>query len=426
MRRPLEAGPPRQVTAALADQPFTLLMASDGGASGRFSILLSEPAQTDSLAPSDPRDPARLFRAFQGPGLTAGLSAYELADRYEGLGLARDPDWPDLTLARYEAALIWDHQTDQAYGCGVSPAEAERAAAWLEAPPSMPTAAPAGPLAEVGAVTSGADYAAAVTAVVEAIATGDLFQANIARSWHGRLIGAATPYHVFDRLMAASPAPFGAYWRFQDRALVSHSPELFLTVEAETRRVETRPIKGTRPRGADGPSDRALASDLVDSGKDRAENLMIVDLMRNDLARVCVPGSVAVPRLLKLERYPQVQHLVSTVTGTLAPGRDLAELWAATFPPGSITGAPKVQAMKTIAAHEPPRGPWCGSLLLADQAGGLVSSVLIRSAGLVRDHAGWRVRMQAGAGIVADSDPSAEVAETEVKIASLMRALTGG
>ena len=164
-------------------------------------------------------------------------------------------------------------------------------------------------------------------------------------------------------------------------------------------------------------ADAARAAELVASAKDRAENLMIVDLMRNDLARVSRPGSVRVESLFALERHPTVHHLVSTVTGRAAAGVGPADLMEATFPPGSITGAPKHQAMKVIAAHEPPRGPWCGSLFLVEADGGLTASVLIRTAAFEQEgDGGWRFRTLAGAGIVADSDPAAELAKALVAL----------
>ncbi|RZJ43023.1 MAG: anthranilate synthase component I family protein, partial [Brevundimonas sp.] len=216
---------------------------------------------------------------------------------------------------------------------------------------------------------------------------------------------------------------YGAFWRLGDRAIVSNSPELFLTLDGD--RIETRPIKGTRSRDPDPIRDAALSAELQASGKDRAENLMIVDLMRNDLARAAAPGSVRAERLFEVEALPTVHHLVSTVTARAAPGIGPADLLEATFPPGSITGAPKHQAMKVIAGHEPPRGPWCGSLFhIAD--GRLTASVLIRTAAFDKGSGGWRFRTLAGAGIVADSDPAAERAETEAKIRALREALTGG
>jgi len=152
---------------------------------------------------------------------------------------------------------------------------------------------------------------------------------------------------------------------------------------------------------------------------------MIVDLMRNDLARVAEPGSVAVETLFEVESHPTVHHLVSTVSGRVGAGVGPADLLAATFPPGSITGAPKHQAMKVIAGHEPPRGPWCGSLFHIQDDGRLTASVLIRTASFIRSEEGWRFRTLAGAGIVADSEPDAELAETDAKIRALREALTG-
>ena len=167
-----------------------------------------------------------------------------------------------------------------------------------------------------------------------------------------------------------------------------------------------------------------MIEELAASAKDRAENLMIVDLMRNDLSRVCPAGAVAAPELFRVETFPNVHHLVSTVTGRLAPGMTAVDLLRAAFPPGSITGAPKVQAMKVIARLEPPRGPYCGSMFWAGVDGAFDSSVLIRTVGLVEDSRGWRFEAPAGAGIVADSDPVLEREETEAKIAALRRALT--
>ena len=203
--------------------------------------------------------------------------------------------------------------------------------------------------------------------------------------------------------------------------LASNSPESFLSLR--DGRIIARPIKGTRPRGATPAEDAALGTELLASAKDRAENLMIVDLMRNDLSRVCTPGSVTVPALFDLQTFANVHHLVSTVQGRLASGAGPWEVMAATFPPGSITGAPKHQAMQVIARHEAARGPWCGSLFMAGFDRSLEASVLIRTVALRRATAGWRFRTLAGAGIVADSDPDAELAETEAKIASIRRAL---
>jgi para-aminobenzoate synthetase component 1 len=337
--------------------------------------------------------------------------------------------WPDLMAARYPAWLVFETATRTltAIGRGEDSDEAERALdlaeGWTRA--AGPQGAIEGPLSTTfDAEADEATYRAAVADVVARIGAGELFQANIARAWTGELKAEADPLDVFLRLVRDSPAPYAAFWRLGERTLVSNSPELFLTLEPGGR-IETRPIKGTRPRRADPAADQAEVEALAASAKDRAENLMIVDLMRNDLSRVCVPSSVRVERLFAPESYANVHHLVSTVSGRLSPGQGVGQVMAATFPPGSITGAPKHQAMKVIAGHEPPRGPWCGSLLLREGEGTLTASVLIRTLAFEHRKGRWHWRTQAGAGIVADSDPAAESAEVLSKISAIKRALTG-
>jgi para-aminobenzoate synthetase component 1 len=205
--------------------------------------------------------------------------------------------------------------------------------------------------------------------------------------------------------------------------VVSNSPERFIEVTAEGQ-AQTRPIKGTRPRGRTPEEDRSLAEELLASPKDRAENLMIVDLMRNDLARACRPGTVKVEAFCALESYANVHHLVSTVTGRLRPNQGALDLFSAAFPAGSITGAPKIQAMREIARHETPRGPYCGSLFWAGFDGAFDSSVLIRTLAFEEDADGWAFETRAGGGIIADSDPAEEDAEAVAKIAAIRLALT--
>jgi para-aminobenzoate synthetase component I len=229
----------------------------------------------------------------------------------------------------------------------------------------------------------------------------------------------ASPWALYLRLRERNPAPFAAFVDLPEAAIVSASPERFLRVDG-ARRVETRPIKGTRPRGADRLDDEALGLALVKSTKDRAEHLMIVDLMRNDLSRVCAPGTVRVPELFSLERHPTVQHLVSTVVGTLEVGVDAVDLIRATFPGGSITGAPKIRAMEIIAELEPSaRGVYCGSIGYWSVTGELDMNIAIRTAVTVRG----RVYFGAGGGIVADSDPQEEYLETLDKARAIVEAL---
>ncbi|WP_245162414.1 anthranilate synthase component I family protein [Brevundimonas sp. AJA228-03] len=417
--------PPLEVAAGIAGQEGALCLLSDGGPNGRVSWVGADPDVVQA-GPLDHHDP---FIALRQAGLerqVVGLAAYDAGAR-PATG-PREPaagDWPDLMLARYPALLRFHHpsRTIQAIGTGPdAEAQARRAAGWIARSKAAPR--PAAPAGEFDGETSETSYTSAVADVVARIAAGELFQANIARAWGGRLRDDADPFDVFLRL-AQGAAPYGAFWQLGDRVLVSNSPELFLTFDPADRRLETRPIKGTRARDVDPNQDAANAADLVASAKDRAENLMIVDLMRNDLARVSEPGSVIVERLLMLESFATVHHLVSTVVSTATEGAGPADILEATFPPGSITGAPKHQAMKVIADHEPPRGPWCGSLFLLDDRARMTASVLIRTASFWRDGEGWRFRTLAGAGIVADSDPDAECAETDIKIMAIRRALIG-
>jgi para-aminobenzoate synthetase component 1 len=201
--------------------------------------------------------------------------------------------------------------------------------------------------------------------------------------------------------------------------VASASPERFVKVD-DARRVETRPIKGTRPRGIGPEHDAALGQALTESAKDRAENLMIVDLLRNDLSRVCRPGTVRVSELFTLERYATVHHLVSTVVGELAPGADAIDLFTSTFPGGSITGAPKIRAMEIIAEIEPSlRGVYCGAIGYVSATGTVDTSIVIRTYLALGD----RVYFSVGGGIVADSDPEEEYRETLHKARALIAAL---
>jgi para-aminobenzoate synthetase component 1 len=425
---------PVDVASAFADDEYAcVLLSGDEG----WSYVLRRP----DVVLEPPGDPGPVLGGLLGeaPGLAdgppfqggvVGLAAYELSARLEATAPQARGDWPDLVLLRYPALLACHagQRRALAVGRGRDPREAaaraDFALSWLDAPR---TAVVAGRLAE-GAELAASDetHAAAVAETVGRIAAGEIFQANLARPWRGRLAAGATPFELFRRLARQSAAGYAAWLNLPGRALVSNSPERFLSVRpaADGLEAESHPIKGTRPRSADPASDAALAAELVASEKDRAENLMIVDLMRNDLARVSVPGSVRVPKLNVLRSYANVHHLVSHVRSRLAPGRTAWDAFLAAFPPGSITGAPKLQAMKVIADYEPPRGPYCGSLFWGGPDGALEASVLIRTAAMTKNPAGWTFEARAGGGIVADSDPAAEVAETTTKIGAILRALT--
>ncbi len=261
-----------------------------------------------------------------------------------------------------------------------------------------------------------AGYQHAVAQVIEYICAGDIFQANLSQRLEAPLVG--TPFELYRRLRSRNPAPFAAFLDFGELVVASSSPERFLRLDG--RHVEARPIKGTRPRGVGPEHDAALAMALAESDKDRAENVMIVDLLRNDLSRVCEPGSVRVPELFALEHYATVHHLVSTVVGDLIPTHNAADLVRAAFPGGSITGAPKVRAMQIIAELEPTRrGVYCGAIGYWSTTGAFDTSIVIRTYLVLGDV----VYFQAGGGIVADSDPEQEYRETLDKAGGLIAAL---
>jgi para-aminobenzoate synthetase component 1 len=263
------------------------------------------------------------------------------------------------------------------------------------------------------------DNEAAVTRIRDYIAAGDVYQVNLAQRFRTPFTGPAL--ELYRRLRARSPAPFGAYLELGDVAVTSISPERFLRLDGATRTAEARPIKGTRPRGVTPVDDAALAAALTASEKDRAENVMIVDLLRNDLGKVCRPGSVRVLELCALESHPTVHHLVSTVTGVLADGADAFNLVGAAFPGGSVTGAPKIRAMEIIAELErAPRGVYCGAIGYVSVTGAMDLNIPIRTVVLQNGVASFH----AGAGIVWDSDPSAEYDETLAKAGALIDALT--
>ncbi|WP_227662944.1 anthranilate synthase component I family protein [Marinobacter daqiaonensis] len=260
-------------------------------------------------------------------------------------------------------------------------------------------------------------YREGVARILDYIQAGDCYQANLSQQFTARFQG--SPWLAWRSLMAAVPVPHGGYLDTGDWQLLSISPEMFL--EIEQGQVTSKPIKGTRPRSLDSDSDRALALELQSDPKDRAENLMIVDLIRNDLSRFCTPFSVRVPQLFELESFRNVHQLVSTVTGQLRPGLTPFEALISAFPGGSITGAPKRRAMEIIDELEPHgRGPYCGSLFWWSADDRLDSNIAIRS---LQAGPGGEIRAWAGCGIVADSDPESEYQESITKIQRLLATL---
>ncbi len=263
---------------------------------------------------------------------------------------------------------------------------------------------------------NGPAYEAAVVRAKEHIAAGDIFQVVLSRQQ--RIDGNVDPFAVYRALRTVNPSPYMYFLKEGDRAVAGASPEMLVRVEGS--RVEARPIAGTRPRGAGPVEDERLGRELLADPKERAEHLMLVDLGRNDLGRVCAFGSVKVPELMSLERYSHVMHIVSSVEGELAPGKDGLDALQATFPAGTLSGAPKIRAMEIIDALEPvSRGLYGGALGYLDFTGNLDFCIAIRT--VVTDEGG--AMLQAGAGIVADSDPGAERRATEAKAGATLEAL---
>ncbi len=442
---PLEWREPASAFAPLARRPGSVFLDSalSGDPRARWSIIAAFPSESvtceggairfDGASVSLPLD--RALRALRGPGMTQhpdatpadlpvpgllGYLGYEAGRQFERMPEPDVPDlgFPDAVVGRYEAIAAFDMTERRAWlvATGRGREAARRLASSLGRRPVAARNQRGRWRPDDHAVA----YPAMVDRAVEYIRAGDIFQANLTWRFEGRLPAELDPYDLYLRLRERSPAPFAAFLRVaEDRAILSASPERFLRVDRGGF-VETRPIKGTIGRSADPAEDRRLAELLLRSAKDRAENLMIVDLMRNDLGRSCAIGSIDVPTLFGLESFPRIHHLVSVVRGRLAPSRDAFDLVRGAFPGGSITGAPKVRAMEIIRELEPVRrGPYCGSVIHAQADGRFDSSILIRTMMV----AGDRVAAHAGGGIVADSNPSDELQEMRLKAAAMLAAV---
>jgi len=443
---------------AFRDLPgLALLESARPGRNARWTYLTADPVAVleSPAAGPDPfavarRLVARLDRTPIVPagappflGGLVGFIGYDLGAVLERLPsiAPADQDLPLLRLALHDWVVAWDRRTGHAWlGGRALDGDGRRLARRLDDvharlnAPRHPIADPARPLHADPVETpttfrSGlprAAYEAGVERIREHVARGDIYQANLTRRLETSFDG--DPWALYRRLRTGDPSLFSAYLDLgpgqlsgRPRALLSASPEPFLSVDSGGL-VKTDPIKGTRPRGKDRVEDRALARELLASAKDRAENVMIVDVLRNDLGRVCRPGSVRVPRLCRLERTASVQHLVSTVTGELASGRDAFDLLAASFPGGSITGAPKIRAMEILEGLEPVRrGPYTGTLGWIGPDGAMQTSILIRT--FVAD--GRRLSLHVGGGITWKSDPAAEWDETVVKARGPLEAIGG-
>lgn len=414
------------------------------GGAGRFSLMGCEPFAVFRARGSEwefrpEGGPVEAGRGDPWEKLEALFAMYRISgDRLEEPDAGAGPPFvggavgyvaydqgaePDIHLAWHDAAAIWDHAEGRAWLVGAGWRRSAREAAaelagWLagaENPPRAP-APSAHPSFRADFTREG--YIEAVKRVRARIAAGEIYQMNLAQRFACPLAEPAP--QLYRRLRGLNPAPMGAYLDTGDRQLLSSSPERF--IEVQDRRIRTFPIKGTRPRGSTPEEDAARRRELVSSEKERAELLMIVDLLRNDLGRVCRFGSVRVRRLHGIESFATVHHLVGEVEGELRPDVGAAEIMRAVFPGGSITGAPKIRAMRAIAEEEPvARGIFSGSIGYFSACGRIDLNIAIRTIECRKGKASFHV----GAGIVWDSDPAFEYEETLAKGKALFAALGG-
>ncbi len=453
-----------QAFQAFKDRPFSFFLDSgmDPQRLGRYSFMSSDPflimrsrgrditlirPQGEKRISGDPFDVlGELLREYKLDGNptslpfvggAVGYLSYDLGHFIERLPskAVDDLQLPECYLAFYDAVAIFDHLEGRAYVASTGFPETgknrqAKAQARLEEIRCSVTQVPRleedktsyldQPVTERVNLRSNFTHESYLEAVQRArdyIKAGDIFQVNLSQRFEADM--PLPPYELYRRLRKINPAPFASYLNFDGVTVVSASPERFLRLRGD--RVETRPIKGTRPRGQDPAGDEALARELVNSFKDKAEHVMIVDLERNDIGRVCRFGTVRVSELMALEKYATVFHLTSTVEGRLRPGGNAVGLLKATFPGGSISGAPKVRAMEIIDELEPTkRSVYTGSIGYFSFDGGLDLNIVIRTI-LVKE---GKAYFQVGGAVVYDSDPESEYVETLDKARALIQALS--
>ena len=434
---------PLGIFAGLRARPGAVLL--DSGrpiATGRFDIISSDPLATlevahhgeASMASDQLSPPAHiandafalqqwLLDQLDIPNETSELPFLGGLIGYWGYDLGRTLSiqssqacpvtLPQSRLGLYDWCITLDHMAQQAWLIA-TPQRREQVESWLTQTPTPNSAFTL--TNSFKAELSHTQYVARFNAVQRYIRAGDCYQINLAQRFYADYQG--DEWQAYLQLRKDPHTLYSGFMAWGDKAVLSLSPERF--IQCSNGEVETRPIKGTRPRGATLEEDQALAAQLLSSTKDRAENVMIVDLLRNDLGRVCQPGSIRVPQLCRLESYPNVHHLVSVVQGTLAGNYTPLALLKAAFPGGSITGAPKIRAMQIIDELEPcQRSVYCGSLGYVDVRGSMDTSIAIRT--MVAE--AGRLHVWGGGGLVADSQADEEYTETLDKIRHLIGAL---
>jgi anthranilate synthase component I len=421
----------------VAGDPAAVLVADEAGVHvrdlAREGFPIGDPSQR--LSPRDAlKAVARRLRAPRGEGLpplTGGLMgylAYEAATLLDGHPVPKPEDapCPPIGLLAIDRAVVFDHWRQRLilvahvakYDEGVAALEelAEKVARAVP-PPLAPVTQGSGAPGDPN--MSDEDYRETVAAFKEHILEGDIFQGVPSRRVLFPAPGGGFP--IYRRLRVTNPAPYMFFVRMLGMELAGSSPEPLVRVEG--RRVSTRPIAGTRPRGRTEVRDRLLEHELLADPKEQAEHAMLVDLARNDLGRVCQAGSVRPTELMQVERFTQVMHIVSTVEGDLRYDMEPLDALAVTFPAGTVTGAPKRRAMELIAEHEPTaRGPYAGAVGYLTFAGDLDFCITIRTVTVTQGLAS----VQAGAGVVAGSEPQAELQETKAKAAALLPAVAPG
>ena len=427
-----------------ARYPFLLESVAHGSAQARFDILFAWPG--DSLvawhgaagnaqcAVAAERFLDELDAAWQAARPTENESAcnadlpfcggwfiylaYEFGAAIEPSVPSRgDGAFPLAVATRIGGAIIRDHATGRAVAVAEAPDAAQRLDRMLaDAAETAPAIGQELPALVSLAEADPAGYLDGVARIQEYIRAGDVFQVNLSRAWHARLKSAAAPAAIHARLRTVNPAPFAGLALLPDgSAIISSSPERLFSVRAGE--IATRPIAGTWRRGVSGEDDRARANALLAHPKERAEHVMLLDLERNDLGRVCVPGTVRVSEFMVVETYPHIHHIVSNVTGHLRAGITPGQIIRATFPGGTITGCPKVRTMQIIAELEPAaRGAYTGSMGYLDRNGDMDMNILIRTF----SQRGENIMFRTGAGIVADSVPERELDETRAKARGML------
>lgn len=423
--------------------PYLLESVAKGAANTRFDILFAFPGETlelltlndlrldgkplanaDFLSELDAR-----WQKSHCPHINTALPftggwflclAYELASQIESILKlpAGQSKLPIAFARRIPAALIYDHQDNTLSLVAEPDHEPLIALMSTDLKQTLPQEQPLTAFNVTLQEELHGRFLDGVQRAKEYILAGDIFQLNLSRIWKGELADRIAPASLYHRLRQANPAPFAGLIQHNDMAVISSSPERLVRVQ--NGRIDTRPIAGTRPRGSDGYADDLFAKALLAHPKERAEHVMLIDLERNDLGRICQPGSILVDELMVLESYTHVHHIVSNVTGNLKEGVSPADIIRAVFPGGTITGCPKVRCMQIIGELEQaPRGAYTGSMGYLNRDGSMDLNILIRTLVLQGQH----ISLRAGAGIVADSEPWAELAETRAKARGLLRAL---